>query len=155
MCDQGAVSQNRLLVTLEALRMAMKGADSSRDKSFSEVFHGFLDATDDPVFLRESKPAKDTAVKTAIEACARKLTGDEATALQGLQMLRITAAGFLHGVFRAGPLMGSFFYFEKEGQGLLAFTRFGGMTHYTRITMTEIPEGTVFVRRPRNGSQAS
>jgi hypothetical protein len=50
--------------------------------------------------------------------------------------------------------MGSFFYFEKEKQGILAFTRFGGMTHYTRITMTELPQGTVYVPRPK-GSPAS
>jgi hypothetical protein len=149
------VTQNRLLTTLEALRKAMKGADSARDKSFSEVFYGFLDATEDPALIHASKPAKDEALRQAIETCARKVAGDPTTALQALQMLRIDDAGFLHGAFRAGPLMGSFFYFEKDRQGLLAFTRLDGMTHYTRITMTEIPEGTVFVPKPKSGSRAS
>lgn len=133
----------------------MSVADSKRDRSFSEVFSAFLDATDDPELSRESRPAEDEALMRAIEACARRLTKDDATRVEGLQMLRIASSGFLHGIFYAGPFMGSFFYFEKDQQGLLAFSRFGGATFYTRITMTTLPNDAVFVPRPRNRPRAS
>jgi hypothetical protein len=70
-------------------------------------------------------------------------------------MLRIDSAGFIHGSFFAGASVGTFFYFEKEKQGLVAFNQSGGVTRFTRLTMVALPEGAFPVSAPPPGSLRS
>jgi hypothetical protein len=144
-----------ILSQLDSLRKATLSTDGSRQGSFSVLFHSFLDIAEDPDLLQASKPSKDKTIKGAIESCARNIMGDNALGIQGLRMLRIDRAGFIHGSFFAGASVGTFFYFEKERQGLVAFNQGGGVTRFTRLTLVALPEGTFPVSAPPPGSQRS
>lgn len=143
------VTGKRTLGAIEALRKTLTSADGADEGSFARAFNAFLDAAEDPAFMEAGDVAKDARIEAAIEATARQISGDPKTAVERLGIMRIPEAGFLHGSFLAAGKMGSFFFFEREEQGLLAFTSFGGMTHFTRITMTVVPQGAVPVRGPR------
>lgn len=140
---------------LDALRQATLGTDGTRQGSFAALFQTFMDVADEPVLLDASKPTKDKTLKGVIEACARKLVGNTALSLQGLTMLRVDRAGFTHGSFFAGGSFGTFFYFEKERQGLMAFAQTGGVTRFTRMTVLDLPGGSVPIPGPPPGSQRS
>jgi hypothetical protein len=149
------MTSQSLLTQLDALRKTTLDADGRRQGSFSELFHAFLDIADDPALLNASKPTKDATLKGAIEACARQLTGNSAMNIQQVQMLRIDKAGFIHGSFFAGASIGSFFYFEKDRQGLVAYDKGGGVTLFSRISLVELPKGSVPVQGPPAGSRSS
>jgi hypothetical protein len=144
-----------ILSQLDALRKATLSTDGSRQGSFSVLFHSFLDIAEDPDLLKASKPTKDKTIKGAIESCARNITGDNALGIQGLRMLRIDSAGFIHGSFFAGTSVGTFFYFEKERQGLVAFNQGGGATRFTRLTLLDLPEGAFPISAPPPGAHRS
>jgi hypothetical protein len=144
-----------ILSQLDALRKSTLGTDGTRQGSFSVLFHSFLDIAEDPDLLKASKPTKDKTIKGAIESCARNITGDNALSIQGLRMLRIDSVGFIHGSFFAGASVGTFFYFEKERQGLVAFAQGGGVTRFTRLTLVDLPAGAFPVSAPPSGSQRS
>lgn len=144
-----------ILSQLDALRKSTLSTDGTRQGSFSLLFHSFLDIAEDPDLLKASKPTKDKTIKGAIESCARNITGDSALIIQGLRMLRIDSASFIHGSFFAGASVGSFFYFEKERQGLVAFNQGGGVMRFTRLTLLDLPEGAFPVSVPPTGSQRS
>lgn len=139
----------RLLTKLVTLQKTLSSAGGDDSGSFAAAFHAFLDITEDRAFMAASKPAKDAMLKAALESPIRSLVGDESTELQHLRMLRVAAASFLHGGFYVGSSIGSFFYFEKPKQGLMALHGGGAMTHFTRITMTELPQGTMLMQRPK------
>lgn len=143
------MTSKRVLNQLDSLRKSLAGAGGKEEGSFSRVFNAFLDAAGDLVLLRAGNPTDSPHMKTYLEACARQLTGDDTTSVQGLRMLRIKDAGFIHGGFVAGPYMGSFFFFEKDQQGLVAFSRFGAESYFSRITLTPLPQGTMPVPRPK------
>jgi hypothetical protein len=138
----------RTLTKLAALREALAAADGERDGSFSRVFSSFLDLADEPALLRGSKPAKSPLVKGALERLAGQLVDDASARIQNVRMLRFAEGGLLHGGFFVGASMGSFFFFEKEEQGLLAVHQGGAMMLYTRVTMTRLPPGTMPAPRP-------
>jgi hypothetical protein len=140
---------------LDALRKATLSTDGTRQGSFAELFQTFMDIADAPALLDVSKPTKDKTLKEVIETCARRLVGNTALSLQGLTLLRVDRAGFIHGSFFAGASFGTFFYFEKERQGLLAFAQGGGVTRFARMTWVDLPEGGIPVRGPPAGSQRS
>jgi hypothetical protein len=142
------VISKRILTQIEALRQAMTMADGERDGSFAEVFSSFLDIAEDRGLFSASKPVRDALVRSVIEAASRKLTGDETTTIERPHLLRVGSAGMVHGGFFAGRFLGTFFWFEKEQQGLLAFYGGGTMTHLIRLTVTELPEGAVLVPGP-------
>jgi hypothetical protein len=73
---------------------------------------------------------------------------DEAASIGALQMLTHAPTGFFHGGFFAAGTMGTFFYFLEERQGLLALRGAPPATHFFRMTATELPPGTMLVRRP-------
>jgi hypothetical protein len=139
----------RVLTQIEALRTAMAGADGGDDGSFGQVFNAFLDIAGERTLFNLSEPAKATDIQGILEVAARQLTRDETTDIQGLRLLRIAQAGFLHGGFVAGGYMGTFFYFEKDQQGLVAFTRGMVKTYISRITLTDLPEGAFFSPAPK------
>jgi len=138
----------RTLTRLATLRADLGAAEGDRDGSFSRVFHAFLDVAEDPAVLRASKPAKAPLVKGALERLVAHLTGGEAAALQQVRMLRIADAGLVHGGFFVGATMGSFFFFEKDEQGLVAVHEGGGRMLYSRLTMARVPPGSVPVKGP-------
>ncbi len=130
-----------ILTQLDALQKATLNTDGKLQGSFATLFNSFLDIAEDPDLLKASKPTKDKTIKGAIESCARNITGDSALSIQGLRMLRIDSAGFIHGSFYAGSSVDTFFYFEKERQGLVAFHQGGGLIRFTRLTVLDLPEG--------------
>jgi hypothetical protein len=134
--------------SIAALREALISADSEHDGSFAAVFSTFLDITERCGLIAASKPAKDPMIKATLEPPVRALLGDDAT-VQQLRMLRCAGAGLLHGGFFVGSAIGTFFYFEKDQQGMLALYRGGAMTHFARITLSELPAGTMPVRGPK------
>jgi hypothetical protein len=138
----------RTLARLAALRQSLASADGEHDGSFSAVFHAFLDIADEPALLRDSKPTKSPLVKGALERLAGELAGDAPAQLQNVRMLHVREAGLVHGGFFVGPRMGSFFFFEKEEQGLLAVHQGGALMLYSRITLTKLPPGAVPVQGP-------
>jgi hypothetical protein len=142
------MTDQRILTKLATLQKTLSSAGGQDSGSFSAAFHAFLDITEDRALMVASKPAKDAALKVALESPIRTLFDDESIELQQLRMLRVAAAGFLHGGFFVGSSVGSFFYFEKPQQGLMALHGRGSMTHFMRITMTELPRGTVMMRKP-------
>jgi hypothetical protein len=137
-----------MLSQIEALREAMTTADGEREGSFAEVFSAFLDIAEEPALLNASKPVKDGLVRSMLEAASRKLTGNDTAVIERPHLLRVAGAGMVHGGFFTGRFLGTFFWFEKEQQGLLAFYGGGDMTHLIRLTMTELPEGAVLVQGP-------
>jgi hypothetical protein len=143
------VTDQRTLTKLAALREAMASAESDQDDSFAQVFSAFLDIAEEPALLDASKPTKSPVVKAALESSVRSFTGDDEASIQALRMLRYGGEGFLHGGFFAGSILGTFFYFEKNHQGILALHQGGSMTHFTRVTVTEVPPGAVPVRGPK------
>lgn len=149
------MTSKSILTQLDALQKATLSTDGKQQGSFAVLFDAFLDIAEDPAFLKAGKPTKDKTIKGAIEMCARSATGNNALIVQGLRMLRIGSAGFLHGSFFADASTGSFFYFEKARQGLIALARNGGLILFTRMTMLEFPESTLPVPGPPTGSPLS
>jgi hypothetical protein len=139
----------RTLGRIETLRRSLATADRDRDGGFSTVFEAFLDIAEDPAFFRASKKAESPLVQGALERAASQVAGGGANALQDVRMLGVAEAGLLHGGFFVAGSVGSFFFFEKEEQGLLAIHRGGALMLYGRITMTRVPEGTVVVPGPK------
>jgi hypothetical protein len=150
----GPIISKRILQQIEALRKELAGADRHDQGSFARVFHAFFDATGEPDFMKVSKPVKASKVtdgveiKDVLELIARRLTGDDNATIQALRLFRIGDAGFLHGGFVAGAFLGTFFYFEQDQQGLVAFNEGGEMTYFSRITLAELPAGAVPVPGP-------
>lgn len=146
---RGLVTDKRILTRLAALRQSMASAGGDDDGSFATVFSAFLDIAEDPALLDSSKPTNDSLVNAAIESSVRSFTGDDAMGIQPLRMLRYAGAGFLHGGFFAGSMLGTFFFFEADRQGILAMHGGGALTHFTRVTLTEIPAGAMPVPGPK------
>lgn len=142
------MSDNQLMAQLATLRESLRSADIEISGSLSKVFHAFLDITEGPDLMRACKQAESEIIRETLERVARQFTRDEAVSLQGLRMLSHAPTGFFHGGFFAGRAMGTFLYFAEEGQGLVAFSQGTPMTHFFRITSTELPPGTVPMRRP-------
>jgi hypothetical protein len=136
----------RTLTRLNTLRVALAEAARDDDGGFSRVFHDFLDAAEDPAMMRAGKATKAPLVKAALEQLAGSI---DAGPLQNVRMLRIADAGLVHGGFFVGATMGSFFFFEKEEQGLVAIHQGGGLMLYSRLTMTRLPPGTMPVKGPK------
>ena len=141
-------NDRRLLDRIDALRRALAEAPGDEEGSFNRVFLMFFDITDDPMLMDRSQPTKDPEIREAIERSARKLTGDATTVLEGFRAIELPGSGLLHGGFRAGRFLGTFFYFAPEKQGLVAFNGGGPMTNFLRITVTTLPEGTTLMRKP-------
>jgi hypothetical protein len=144
-----------ILNQLDALQKATLNTDGTRQGSFSVLFHSFLDIAEDPDLLKAGKPTKDKTLKAAIEACTRDATGNNALSIQGLRMLRIDSAGFIHGSFFTGSSVGTFFYFEQARQGLVALVRSGGLILFSRVSVVDLPEGAFPAPAPPAGSPLS
>ena len=142
------MSDKRILDRLEALRQSLANADGHERGSFARVFHAFFDIAEDPALMAESKPGKSEDIRAMLERAAQRLTGDEATTVRDLRTLRCASAGMVHGGFFAGKLLGTFFYFEGDEQGLVAFNDGTPMTSFLRLTLTKLPEGTFPVPGP-------
>lgn len=136
------------MAQLATLRESLRSADIEVSGSLSKVFHSFLDLTEGPDLMRSCKPAKDPVIRETLQRLARQYAQDDAVSLQALRMLRHGPTGFFHGGFFAAGAIGTFFYFTGEGQGLLALSEGTPMTHFVRITTTELPRGTVLMKRP-------
>jgi hypothetical protein len=143
------MTDKRLVIRLAELRRALAMADGQEDGSFARLFNEFLDMTESTSLLDQCKPVKGGTMRPVLEMLIRKARGDDSIQLHALHALRYPASGFLHGGFFAGGMMGSFFYFEKDLQGLLALYRGGAMMDLARITMTALPPGSVFVPGPK------
>jgi hypothetical protein len=137
-----------LLSRISALRTFLVSADGGEQGSFAEVFSAFLDITEGTNLFRESKPTRDAVVAATLQRVAREAVDDDSATLERLAMVSFRPAGIVHGGFAVSGLMGTFFFFPKEGMGLLALNGGGPLTQYCRITSTELPPGTVPMRRP-------
>lgn len=137
-----------LMNSISTLRTALRTADMADSHSFAKVFHAFFDISDGPDLMDASQPVEDRVIRTMIESTARKHTRDDALVLTGLLILRHGPTGLVHGACFAGRFAGTFFYFEPDKQGLVAFNDGTPMTHYYRITATELPPGTMPMPKP-------
>ncbi|HLT40281.1 MAG TPA: hypothetical protein VK034_28575 [Enhygromyxa sp.] len=127
----------------------MRDADGSDSGSFADVFGTFLDLASSTALMDASKPFKDRRLRLLLVNVARQHVKDQAAELAGLQMLHHAPSGLVHGAFFAGAHPGSFFFFLQEQQGIVAFVAGMSLTHYYRITATELPAGTVIGRKSR------
>lgn len=139
---------NRVLTQIEALRKATADADGNDERSFGQVFSSFLDIAGERILFSISRAAQAPDVQQVLEVLARQVTGNDRTNLRGVRMLRLAEAGFLHGGFFAEDYMGTFFFFEKEQQGLVAFTQGTARTYLSRVTLTDLPEGMIMSPGP-------
>lgn len=137
---------SKLIKQLAAVRESLRSVDAADADSFSQVFSAFLELTETADLVDASKPIKDKGIRSLIELVARRHANDPALGLTGMLMLHYAPAGLFHGGFFAPQGPGSFFYFVAEEQGLVAFSA-GRITHYYRITATELPPGTVIGRK--------
>lgn len=142
------MESKRILAQLEALRRSLAGADGGESGSFSRVFHAFFDIADDPGLMDASKGFESEAIRAMLERAARRITGHGTATVTNLRALRCAGAGMVHGGFFAGTLLGTFFYFEREEQGLVALNDGTPLTNFLRITMTKVPEGSFPVPGP-------
>jgi hypothetical protein len=140
---------NKLEQQLTALREAMRDADASDSGSFSEVFGSFLDLTKSPTLMDASKPFKDKGLRVLLENVARAHAKDQTAELAELHMLQYAPSGLVHGMFFVGAHPGTFFFFLKEQQGIVSLAERMAITHFYRITATELPAGTVIGRKSR------
>lgn len=127
----------------------MRDADASDSGSFSDVFGTFLDLAQSTALMDASKPFKDKRLRVLLENVARSHAKEQAAALADLQMLHHGPSGLVHGMFFTGTHPATFFFFLQEQQGIVAFPKRMSMTHYYRITATELPTGTVIGRKSR------
>lgn len=141
-----AMIPKRVITSIEALRKAMTDAEAADDDSFGKVFHQFFDLAEDQAFIEAGKRAKDPVLRGALDHGTRRFMRDEGVTLQRLMMLRIAPLGFVHGGFFATPYIASFFYFEREKQGIIAYQG-DGTTDLVRITLAVLPPGTMPVKR--------
>lgn len=139
----------RVFTQIEALRKATAEADGKDERSFGQVFSSFLDIAGERTLFSISKAAQEPDIRQVLEVLARQVTGDDKTTLRGVRMLRLPEAGFVHGGFFADAYMGTFFFFEKEQQGLVAFTQGTARTYLSRITLTDLPEGMIMSPGPK------
>lgn len=136
------------MAQLATLRESLRSADIEVSGSLSKVFHSFLDLAEGPDLMRSCKPAKNPVIRETLQRLARQYAKDDSVSLQALRMLSHGPTGFFHGGFFAAGAIGTFFYFTGEGQGLLALSEGTPMTHFVRVTTTELPRGTVLMKRP-------
>jgi hypothetical protein len=142
------MESKRILAQLEALRRSLADADGSERGSFSRVFHAFFDIADDPGLMEASKAFQSEDIRAMLERAAQRLRGQGTTTVTNLRALRCAGAGMVHGGFFAGTLLGTFFYFEREEQGLVAFNDGTPLTNFLRITLAKVPEGSFPVPGP-------
>jgi hypothetical protein len=142
------MASKRILAQLEALRRSLAGADGSENGSFSRVFHAFFDIADDPGLMEASQPFQSEDIRAMLERAAQRLRGQGSTTVTSVRALRCADARMVHGGFFAGTLLGTFFYFEQEEQGLVAFNDGTALTNFLRITLTKVPEGSYPVPGP-------
>jgi hypothetical protein len=130
------------------LRAALRSADMQNPDSFSNVFHAFFDISEKSEFMDASDLVEDPVVRAMIESIARQHARDPNLAITLFQLLRHSSTGLLHGSCFATRFVGTFFYFEADQQGLVAFSDGTPTTHYYRITATVVPSGSMPMRRP-------
>lgn len=141
-----STGMSKLMKQLTAVRELLRSVDAAQADSFSQVFSTFLDLTETTDLVDASKPVKDKGIRSLIEVVARRHANDPALGITDMRTLHYAPAGLFHGGFFAGADPGTFFYFMEEKQGLVAFN-VGRITHYYRITATELPPGTVIGRK--------
>lgn len=142
------MSEKQLVAQLAALQKSLTSADIEQSGSLADVFSAFLDLAEGIDLMNHSSRAENAVVSATLERLTRQVVDDEKLTLGSVQMLGYAPAGFLHGGFFVAKAMGTFFYFTRAQQGLVAFNRGGGMTQLCRITSTPLPPGTVPMRRP-------
>ncbi len=142
------MSEKQLAAQLAALQKSLTSADIEQSGSLADVFSAFLDLAEGVDLMHHSKRAKNAVVWATLERLTRQVVDDEKLTLGPMQMLGYAPAAFLHGGFFVAGAMGTYFYFTRAEQGLVAFNRGGGMTQLCRITSTALPPGTVLMRRP-------
>lgn len=132
---------------LSELRVSLRDADKSQSDSFSEVFSSFLDITETTALVKVCKPFKDKRLRLVLENVARAHTRDQKLDLVRLQMLHHAPSGLVHGAFFVDSKPASFCFFLQEQQGLVAFLGPTALTHYYRITASELPISTPITGR--------
>ncbi|MEZ4296493.1 MAG: hypothetical protein R3B70_16090 [Polyangiaceae bacterium] len=143
------MSEKQLVSQLSALGEALRSADVGKAGSFAAVFNAFFDIAQGPDLMRLSKVESRSELQATLERTSRQLLGDETAVLNGLRMFGCAAGDFVHGCFFVGRTVGTFFFFTKNKQGLVAFNSGTPRTDYSRITTTDLPSGTTPMRGPR------
>jgi hypothetical protein len=139
---------SKLVNQIATLRTRLRSADMADPDSFSNVFHAFFDISEKSKLMDVSDLIEDPIVRAMLESIARQHARDQALAVTLFQMLRHGPTRLVHGSCFATRFVGTFFYFEEDQQGLVAFTDGTPMTHYYRITATVLPAGSMPMRRP-------
>lgn len=137
-----------LIHQIAALRTSLRDADGDHPDSFSRVFEAFYDISEGPALIGASESVEDPIVCTLLESTARRHLRDPALALTMIEILRHGPTELLHGGCLAGGTVGTFFYFARDQQGLVAFTDGITTLHYYRITAIVLPEGGMPMPRP-------
>jgi hypothetical protein len=139
---------SKIVDQIVTLRAALRSADMQDPNSFSSVFHAFFDISEKSEFMDSSDLVQDPIVRAMIESIVRQHARDPNLAVTMFQLLRHAPTGLLHGSSFTTRFVGTFFYFEADQQGLVAFTDGTPRTHYYRITATVLPPGAMPMRRP-------
>lgn len=137
-----------LVKQIATLQTSLRSADPQDPNSFSNVFHAFFDISENSELMDMSELLEDPVVRAMIESIARQHARDPALAMTMFQMLRHGPTRLIHGSCFSTRFVATFFYFEEDQQGLVAFNDGTPMTHYYRLTATVLPPGSMPMRRP-------
>lgn len=127
---------------LADLRLALIGETGHRPQ-LSALAAQFMDVAEDTALLDSSAPSEEPLVRAILEAAVRQFTGRAELDLGEAPCYRYPPAGFLHGTFRAGERIGTYFWFESVGQGVVGLIgRDLRSTDYLHVSATVLPAGT-------------
>jgi hypothetical protein len=137
-----------LVNQISRLQAALRSAGMQDPDSFSKVFHAFFDLTEGTQLMDVSDLIDDPIIRALIESTARQHARDPAVGVTMFQLLRHASTGLFHGSCVTTRFVGTFFYFEDDQQGLVAFNDGTPVTHYYRVTATVLPPGSMPMRKP-------
>ncbi len=125
MADQNAI-ENLKKILLEA-------------KEFSVVWSVFFDLSDKPLFMKESKRVKHSAVEQIIGEICRSILNKERADIDRLMILRYADTEFYHGLLATDGVTGSFMYFEGVDTGMMMLKRAdGGGCLFSRLNVIPV-----------------
>jgi hypothetical protein len=118
------------------------------DKDFSTIWLFFLDEFGDhQEFWRFGSQVKEHVVVDIMAQTGMRLYNQKVASVSH-RLIRIEEAQFLHGSFVMHGRMGTVFYFEDVGAGLMAISDEGGETKFLRFTERQAPPGRTVPQTP-------
>ncbi len=108
-------------------------------KEFSVVWSVFFDLSDKPLFMKESKRVKHSAVEQIIGEICRSILNKGNADIGKLIILRYANTEFYHGLLATRGVAGSFMYFESVDTGMMMLNRAdGGECLFSRINVIPV-----------------